>query len=164
MNNACTLKEAFLADAPPLSPHQQQMALAAIWYDNVSMCPPRMIVDAAGGHHFEPWMASAGIGGTGATMGRRPVAKRRRARKASSDDVAPPEHSGDGEDPRPMWTLKQVQKIFPLSRSTIERMMRQGRFPKQAPMSLGRRGWYIDEIVEHQRRLAKQRGPGRPTK
>jgi hypothetical protein len=64
MSNACTLKGVFLDDAPPLSPHQQQMALAAIWYDNISPCPPRMIVDAAGGHHFEPWMASAGIGGT----------------------------------------------------------------------------------------------------
>jgi prophage regulatory protein len=99
-------------------------------------------------------------------MGRRPVTKRRRSRKASSDDAAPPpEHSGDGEDdPRPMWTLKQVQKVFPLSRSTIERMVKDGRFPKQAEISPGRRGWYVDEIVEHQRRLAKRRSPGRPAK
>jgi predicted DNA-binding transcriptional regulator AlpA len=145
--NACTL-------TPPLSPHQEQQALAAIWYDNITLFPPRIIARPGGGYRFEPWSASAGIGSTSSTTGRRPVGSRRRSRKVRSpDDVAsPPEHSGDGADPRRMWTLKQVQKVIPLSRSTIERMMKRGEFPQQHPMSPGRRGWYVDEIVEHQRR------------
>jgi prophage regulatory protein len=43
-------------------------------------------------------------------------------------------------------SIKDVLEVVPVSRNTIERMVKQGRFPKPVPISLNRRGWYRSEV------------------
>jgi prophage regulatory protein len=49
--------------------------------------------------------------------------------------------------PRRMMTEKQVLGIIPVSRTTLYRMEKAGRFPKSTYISANRRVWFEDEIT-----------------
>jgi prophage regulatory protein len=52
--------------------------------------------------------------------------------------------------PRRMLTEKQVLEIIPISRTTLYRMERSGRFPRSTYASPNRRFWYADQVVAWQ--------------
>ncbi|MCP1757711.1 helix-turn-helix transcriptional regulator [Bradyrhizobium elkanii] len=54
---------------------------------------------------------------------------------------------------RPMISMSQVLKRIPLSRSTIERKVKEGTFPHSYPIAPMRVGFFLDEIVEWQKQL-----------
>jgi predicted DNA-binding transcriptional regulator AlpA len=57
---------------------------------------------------------------------------------------------------RQMISMQEVLKRIPISRSTIERKSKAGTFPKYHPIAPMRVGFFLDEIVEWQRKLAEQ--------
>jgi len=81
--------------------------------------------------------------------------------EADTEDGAP-HHSR----PRRMLNEKQVLDIVPLSRTTLYRMEKAGRFPKSTYISPNRRVWYEDEVIAWQRAVDefnpnRGRGKGR---
>jgi prophage regulatory protein len=50
-------------------------------------------------------------------------------------------------EPRRMLSEKQVLQLVPVSRSTLLRMEKAGRFPRSTYISPNRRIWFEDEIV-----------------
>jgi predicted DNA-binding transcriptional regulator AlpA len=83
------------------------------------------------------------------------------ARQREAEDVA-----SDKSRPRPMLNEKQVLYIVPLSRTTLYRMEKAGRFPKSTYISPNRRVWYEDQIIARQRAVDefnpnRGRGKGR---
>ena len=52
--------------------------------------------------------------------------------------------------PRKMLLEDQLLDIIPVSRSTLWRMERAGKFPKSTHISPNRRIWFEDQIVEWQ--------------
>jgi predicted DNA-binding transcriptional regulator AlpA len=58
-------------------------------------------------------------------------------------------HHGDIE-PRRMLNEQQVLDIVPISRATLWRMERAGKFPRGTYISPNRKIWYLDEIVAWQ--------------
>ncbi|MET3968068.1 AlpA family phage regulatory protein [Bradyrhizobium sp. S3.9.1] len=68
--------------------------------------------------------------------------------------------------PRRMLSEAQVLAIIPISRTTLYRMEKAGRFPKSTYISPNRRVWYEDEIVAWQNSVDefdphRARGKGR---
>ncbi|WP_128933576.1 helix-turn-helix transcriptional regulator [Bradyrhizobium zhanjiangense] len=68
--------------------------------------------------------------------------------------------------PRRMLNEAQVLEIVPVSRTTLYRMEKAGRFPKCTYISPNRRVWYEDEIVAWQNAVDefdphRARGKGR---
>jgi prophage regulatory protein len=59
--------------------------------------------------------------------------------------------------PRKMISCKDVLKTVPVSRSTLARMIEDGRFPRAAPLAQGRKAWFLDEIIEWQKRIERER-------
>ena len=75
----------------------------------------------------------------------------------------------DETRPRRMLNEKQVLEIIPVSRTTLYRMEKAGRFPKCTYISPNRRVWYEDEIVAWQKTVDefqpnRGRGKGRKPK
>jgi prophage regulatory protein len=64
--------------------------------------------------------------------------------------------------PRRMLNEKQVLEIVPVSRSTLWRMEKQGKFPRSTYISSNRRFWFADEVTEWQNRINGQGRHGRP--
>jgi predicted DNA-binding transcriptional regulator AlpA len=56
----------------------------------------------------------------------------------------------DKSRPRRMLNEKQVLDIVPLSRTSIYRLEKAGKFPRSTYISANRRIWYEDEIVSWQ--------------
>jgi prophage regulatory protein len=56
---------------------------------------------------------------------------------------------------RAMLSMKQVLRIVPVSRSTLERMVAAGRFPKSHTLSVGRVAWFEDEVIAWQTNLSE---------
>ena len=56
----------------------------------------------------------------------------------------------DKSRPRRMLSEKQVLDIVPLSRTSIYRLEKAGKFPRSTYISANRRIWYEDEIVNWQ--------------
>jgi prophage regulatory protein len=52
--------------------------------------------------------------------------------------------------PRRMLSEKQVLEIVPISRTTLHRMEKAGRFPKSTYITPNRRVWFEDEIIAWQ--------------
>ncbi len=52
--------------------------------------------------------------------------------------------------PRKMLLEDEVLSVIPLSRSTLWRMERAGKFPRATYISANRRCWFEDEIIEWQ--------------
>ena len=67
---------------------------------------------------------------------------------------------------RRMLNEKQVLDVVPLSRTSIYRLEKAGKFPKSTYISANRRIWYEDEIIAWQRAVDefnpnRGRGKGR---
>jgi len=62
------------------------------------------------------------------------------------------------EDVRKMLSWKQLLSIIPLSRTTLEIEIKEGRFPKPYPLSSLKVGFFHDEVVEWQKNLVKGEG------
>ena len=72
----------------------------------------------------------------------------------------------DKSRPRRMLDEKQVLDIVPLSRTSIYRLEKAGKFPKSIYISPNRRIWYEDDIIAWQRAVDefnpnRGRGKGR---
>jgi prophage regulatory protein len=72
----------------------------------------------------------------------------------------------NGTAPRRMLSEIQVLQIVPVSRTTLFRMIKAGKFPKPTYISPNRRVWFEDEIVAWQNavdefRPNRGRGKGR---
>ena len=65
--------------------------------------------------------------------------------KPETEDGAP-----DKAGPRRMLNEAQVLQIIPVSRTTLHRMQKAGRFPKSTYISPNRRVWFEDEIIAWQ--------------
>jgi prophage regulatory protein len=83
-------------------------------------------------------------------------------RNDAKAEVNPPMTSG----PRRMLNEKQLLDIIPLSRTSIYRLEKAGRFPRSTYISANRRIWYEDEIVAWQNEVdefdpRRGRGKGR---
>jgi prophage regulatory protein len=65
--------------------------------------------------------------------------------KAETEEVTP-----NKPEPRRMLNEAGVLQIVPVSRSTLLRMEKAGRFPKSTYISPNRRVWYEDQIVAWQ--------------
>jgi predicted DNA-binding transcriptional regulator AlpA len=85
--------------------------------------------------------------------------------EAETEDVAP-----DNSGPRRMLNEAQILALIPISRTTLFRMMKAGRFPKATYISPNRRCWFESEIVAWQQAIgernpnfnpARGRGKGR---
>jgi prophage regulatory protein len=68
----------------------------------------------------------------------------------------------DEPRPRRMLNEKQVLEIIPVSRSTLWRLEKQGKFPRSTYISSNRRFWFADEVTEWQNRINGQGRHGRP--
>ena len=55
-----------------------------------------------------------------------------------------------GREPRVMLSEANVLAIVPVSRSTLLRMEREGKFPRSTYISPNRRVWFADEIAAWQ--------------
>jgi len=69
--------------------------------------------------------------------------------------------------PRKMLTEEEVLEIVPVSRSTLWRMERAGKFPRSTYISANRRVWFEDEIIAWQNAVSeikphRRRGKARP--
>jgi predicted DNA-binding transcriptional regulator AlpA len=81
--------------------------------------------------------------------------------EAETEDSAP-----DTFGPRRMLNEKQVLDIVPLSRTSLYRLEKTGRFPKSTYISPNRRVWFEDEIIAWQNAVNefdpnRARGKGR---
>ncbi|WP_051396960.1 helix-turn-helix transcriptional regulator [Bradyrhizobium elkanii] len=66
----------------------------------------------------------------------------------------------DKSGPRRMLSEKQLLHIVPLSRTSIYRLEKAGKFPRSTYISANRRIWFEDEIVTWQNEI-NGRGRGR---
>ena len=71
--------------------------------------------------------------------------------EAETEDGAP-----DESRPRRMLNERQVLEIIPVSRTTLFRMMKTGRFPKATYISPNRRCWFESEVVAWQRAIGER--------
>jgi prophage regulatory protein len=65
--------------------------------------------------------------------------------QTQSEDGAP-----DKSRPRRMLNEKQVLDVVPLSRTSIYRLEKAGKFPRSTYISANRRVWFEDEIIAWQ--------------
>ncbi|MCW2077867.1 UNVERIFIED_ORG: putative DNA-binding transcriptional regulator AlpA [Bradyrhizobium japonicum] len=57
---------------------------------------------------------------------------------------------------RPMISVAEVLKRLPVSRSTLHRMVKEKRFPQSHELSPMRIGFFLDEVVEWQKKLTNK--------
>ena len=72
--------------------------------------------------------------------------------EAETEEVAP-----DKSGPRRMLNETQVLALIPVSRTTLHRMTKTGRFPKGTYVSANRRLWFADEIEACQAAMSSTR-------
>ncbi|WGR70199.1 MULTISPECIES: AlpA family phage regulatory protein [unclassified Bradyrhizobium] len=88
---------------------------------------------------------------------------------AETDDgtaAASADGSADKSRPRRMLNEKQVLEIVPVSRTTLFRLEKAGKFPRATYISPNRRVWFEDEIIAWQHAVDefnphRARGKGR---
>jgi len=85
---------------------------------------------------------------------------------ANREEAETEDGATDKSRPRRMLNEKQVLDIVPLSRTSIYRLERAGKFPRSTYISANRRIWYEDEIITWQRAVDefnpnRRRGKGR---
>ena len=56
----------------------------------------------------------------------------------------------DTKTARRMLTLKQVLRIVPLGRSTLQRMEADGRFPRGVMLAGNRKAWFEEDVAQWQ--------------
>ena len=69
------------------------------------------------------------------------------------DNPQPPLRQDNAPGVRQMISMAEVLKRIPLSRSTIERKVKDGTFPKSYPLAPMRVGFFLDDIIEWQKGL-----------
>ena len=62
------------------------------------------------------------------------------------------------EQPRRMLDIHQVIELVPLHRKTINRLVREGRFPQPHLISGNHHVWYADEVAAWQKTLPGIKG------
>jgi predicted DNA-binding transcriptional regulator AlpA len=69
--------------------------------------------------------------------------------------AAKPAEAEDGaqSELRPMLNEAQVLQLVPISRTTLYRLEKAGKFPKSIHISPNRRCWFLDTIVAWQRAI-----------
>jgi prophage regulatory protein len=77
-------------------------------------------------------------------------------REEAETEISAPDKSR----PRRMLDEKQLLNIVPLSRTSIYRLEKAGKFPRSTYISANRRIWYEDEIVRWQVEV-DERNPNR---
>jgi predicted DNA-binding transcriptional regulator AlpA len=85
---------------------------------------------------------------------------------ANREEADTEDGATDKSRPRRMLNEKQVLDIVPLSRTSIYRLEKAGKFPKSIYISPNRRIWYEDDIIAWQRAVDefnpnRGRGKGR---
>jgi prophage regulatory protein len=83
---------------------------------------------------------------------------------ATRDHQAEDLVSDGSSGPRRMLNEKQVLGIIPISRTTLFRLEKAGRFPRSTYISPNRRIWFADEIIAWQNTIDEfnpNRGRGR---
>jgi len=84
-----------------------------------------------------------------------------RRQEAETEDVAP-----DKSEPRRMLNEQQVLECIPISRTTLYRLEKAGRFPRSIYVSANRRLWFASEVAAWQEAVdefdpRRGRGKGR---
>jgi prophage regulatory protein len=85
------------------------------------------------------------------TMGFKMVAAK--GVEAETDDGTAAADAGGGAEkpePRRMLNEAQVLALIPISRTTLHRMTKTGRFPRGTYVSANRRLWFADQIIAWQ--------------
>jgi prophage regulatory protein len=72
-------------------------------------------------------------------------------KEAETENLAP-----DKLRPRRMLSEKQILELVPISRTTLFRMMKAGRFPKATYISPNRRCWFESEVVAWQQAIGER--------
>lgn len=69
----------------------------------------------------------------------------------------------DGPELRPMLTERMVLNLVPISRTTLYRLERAGKFPRSVYVSANRRLWFRDQIIAWQTAVDErdERNPNR---
>ena len=69
----------------------------------------------------------------------------------------------EGLGPRPMLTEQMVLELVPISRTTLFRLERAGKFPRSVYVSPNRRLWFCDQVVAWQMAINEndERNPNR---
>src|SRR6516165_6674284 len=85
---------------------------------------------------------------------------------ANREEAETEDGATDKSRPRRMLNEKQVLDIVPLSRTSIYRLEKAGKFPRSTYISANRRIWYEDQIIDWQRAVDefnpnRGRGKGR---
>jgi predicted DNA-binding transcriptional regulator AlpA len=85
---------------------------------------------------------------------------------AKREEISTEEGTSDRSDPRRMLNEAQVLAIVPISRTTLFRLEKSGRFPRSTYISPNRRVWFADEIIAWQEAVdefdpKRGRGKGR---
>lgn len=57
---------------------------------------------------------------------------------------------------RQMISIKEVLNMIPVSRSTLFRKVKEGTFPKSYQIAPMRVGFFLDEVIEWQRKLGEE--------
>lgn len=70
--------------------------------------------------------------------------------EGETEAVAP-----DNSGPRRMLNEKQILQIIPVSRTTLFRLAKSGRFPKATFISPNRRCWFASEVVAWQQAIGE---------
>jgi prophage regulatory protein len=71
-------------------------------------------------------------------------------KESSLPEIETVDGEPDKSGPRRMLSEKQVLEIIPVSRTTLFRMEKTGRFPRSTYISPNRRIWFADEIIAWQ--------------
>jgi len=61
------------------------------------------------------------------------------------------------EAPRKMLSIEEVLKLVPISRTTLFRLEREGRFPEGRVVGGRGKAWFADDIARWQQHLSKTR-------
>ena len=69
---------------------------------------------------------------------------------ANREDADKEDGATDKSRPRRMLNEKQVLDVVPVSRTTLFRLEKAGRFPKSTYISPNRRAWFEDQVVAWQ--------------
>lgn len=63
---------------------------------------------------------------------------------------------------RPMISMSDVLQRIPISRSTLDRLIKEGSFPKPFYLTPMKLGFFLDEVVQWQQQLLSAAGACRP--
>jgi predicted DNA-binding transcriptional regulator AlpA len=62
---------------------------------------------------------------------------------------------------KPMLNWEELLKVIPIGKSTLKRMMKDGRFPRGHLLSPHKRMWYADQVQQWQQAMPSKRRRGK---